>query len=329
MGERFECQAKRRGKIDSAELLAHNAEFLGASVQRDTFFRDDDGVIWRIRQEGDKLLLSHEHKHSGHGSENFRIRDVHESTITAEDVKRLLDRHGVLTTVVKTRKLFHLPLALVTVDEVEQLGWFTKLRADNENGLLTSMLLLGWREDDLMTESYLSMMQHQCQSKCVQLAMRWHDRIDEMTFGITSGILTALGLLVGVAFATGERLAVIAAIVTIAVADSGSDAFGVYMTRIAERGTSRRTALRHALLTVVGKFCFPLTFLVPIVTLPLSTAIWVDVVWGLIALSTLSTEQAIVAHESIGKTICRNVGLAIGIIAFSGLAGAAVDKIFT
>jgi len=333
MGERMEFQAKRYGEFSVAKLLEHNAEFLGENVQRDTFFRDDDEIIWRIREEGGACMLSHEHKHSGHSSEKFRVREVHESVVSADEVSQLLAKHGVLTTVVKTRKRFHLPLALVTIDEVEQLGSFTKLRAENEEGLRTTMLLLDWHDDDLMTESYLTLMQKQCQSKCVQLAMRWHDRIGELTFGICSGILTALGLLVGMAVSmaqsTNAKLAVIAAIITIAVADSGSDAFGVYMQRRGERGVSRATALRYAFSTLVGKFGFPLTFVVPIALLPLNIGVWVDIAWGLVALSILSTEQAIVARQSICKTACRNIGLAVAIIVFSAIAGAAVDKIFT
>ena len=57
--------------------------------------------------------------------------------------------------------------------------------------------------------------------------------------------------------------------------------------------------------------------------------VWVDIAWGLIALSTLSAEQAIVARQSVPKAIGRNVGLAVIIIVFSALAGAGIDALFT
>jgi VIT1/CCC1 family predicted Fe2+/Mn2+ transporter len=132
---------------------------------------------------------------------------------------------------------------------------------------------------------------------------------------------------VGVSSATGDQLAVVAAIVAIAVADSCSDAFGMYMAKVSERGVARKQAIRYALGTLAGKAFLPLTFLVPLLVLPLEAAVWVNLVWGALALALLSAEQAIVEQCSIARRIARNLGLALVIVANSILAGLLVGRL--
>ena len=55
-----------------------------------------------------------------------------------------------------------------------------------------------------------------------------------MSFGLASGVITSLGLVVGLAFGTESRIAVIGGIVTIAIADSLSDALGIHISEEAE-----------------------------------------------------------------------------------------------
>ena len=50
------------------------------------------------------------------------------------------------------------------------------------------------------------------------------------SFGLTSGITTTLGLAVGLQSGTESRLAVIGGVMTIAIADAMSDAFGVHIS---------------------------------------------------------------------------------------------------
>jgi hypothetical protein len=161
----------------------------------------------------------------------------------------------------------------------------------------------------------------------VQLVLRFHERVGELAFGITSGALTTMGALVGVWSATGDALAVVAAVVAIAVADSCSDAFGMYMAKVSERGVPPRRALRYALGTLAGKAFLPLTFLVPLLLLPLGVAVWVDLAWGALALALLSAEQAVVDQASVARRVARNLGLALVIVANSVLAGLLVGKL--
>jgi len=49
-------------------------------------------------------------------------------------------------------------------------------------------------------------------------------------FGLTSGIITTLGLMIGLYFSTKSMLAVIGGIIIIAVADSLSDSLGMHIS---------------------------------------------------------------------------------------------------
>jgi hypothetical protein len=52
-----------------------------------------------------------------------------------------------------------------------------------------------------------------------------------ISFGLTSGIITTLGLIVGLHSGTHSRVVVLGGIMTIAVADSLSDALGIHIAQ--------------------------------------------------------------------------------------------------
>ena len=54
------------------------------------------------------------------------------------------------------------------------------------------------------------------------------------SFGLTSGIITTLGLMVGLHYGTGSKLVVLGGILTIAIADAFSDALGIHMAEESE-----------------------------------------------------------------------------------------------
>ena len=51
-----------------------------------------------------------------------------------------------------------------------------------------------------------------------------------ISFGLTSGIITTLGLMVGLHSGTHSRVIVIGGILTIAIADAFSDALGIHIS---------------------------------------------------------------------------------------------------
>ncbi|UCF78866.1 MAG: hypothetical protein JSW03_00885 [Candidatus Eiseniibacteriota bacterium] len=113
-----------------------------------------------------------------------------------------------------------------------------------------------------------------------------------LTFGLTSGVITTLGLMVGLHSGTHSRLVVIGGIVTIAVADAFSDALGIHISEEAEHVHNTFEIWISTLATFASKFLFALTFVVPVIFLPLTTAIIVSLVWGFLILTLLSLHIA-------------------------------------
>lgn len=58
-------------------------------------------------------------------------------------------------------------------------------------------------------------------------------------FGLTSGIITTIGLMVGLYSSTNSKLVVIGGILTIAVADAFSDALGIHIAEESKHNGSK------------------------------------------------------------------------------------------
>jgi len=108
------------------------------------------------------------------------------------------------------------------------------------------------------------------------------------SFGLTSGIITTLGLMVGLHSGTHSKLVVLGGILIIAIADAFSDALGIHISEESEAKHTPREIWQSTISTFLAKFVFASTFIVPILLLPLSTAIVVSIVWGLSLLGIFS-----------------------------------------
>jgi predicted adenylyl cyclase CyaB len=313
---RTECEVKLEGALELRALLDRGGELLGQGVQKDYYLAGHKHL--RLREEQGQFTLTDKAEDTG---QRARIREVSSQVLSPQEASQLIKERGVRAVVCKKRTWVRLSGAIIRLDEVEHLGCFVEISTQDESSLSQTLEALGLEDRALIKQSYLDLMITRSLPSWVRLVLRFHDRVGEFTFGITSGVLTTIGVLVGVNSATSSRLSVIAAVAAIAVADSCSDAFGMYMVKVSERGSSANQALRFAFGTLVGKAVLPLTFIVPLLVLPLSAAVWVDLGWGAVMLALLSAEQAVVEQRSVARRIIRNLGLALVIIANSALAG--------
>jgi len=107
-------------------------------------------------------------------------------------------------------------------------------------------------------------------------------------FGLTSAVITTLGLMVGLHSGTHSRIVVLAGILTIAIADAFSDALGIHISEESDKTRTAKQVWGATIATFLTKFLFALTFAVPVLLLPLSVAIIVSLLWGLSILTALS-----------------------------------------
>ena len=109
-----------------------------------------------------------------------------------------------------------------------------------------------------------------------------------ISFELTSAVITTLGLMVGLHSGTHLKIVVLAGILTIAIADAFSDALGIHVSEEAENKHTIKQIWAVTISTFWAKFLFAMTFVVPVILFPLSTAIVISLIWGLSILSLLS-----------------------------------------
>ncbi|MFA4942298.1 MAG: hypothetical protein WC564_01510 [Patescibacteria group bacterium] len=113
-----------------------------------------------------------------------------------------------------------------------------------------------------------------------------------LSFGLTSAVITTLGLITGLDSSTGSRLVIISGIITIAIADAFSDALGIHVSVESENSSTPREIWEATISTFLAKLIFALSFLVPFIVFSIQLAFWISIVWGMIVLSSVSYQLA-------------------------------------
>ena len=135
-----------------------------------------------------------------------------------------------------------------------------------------------------------------------------------LSFGLTSGIITTLGLMVGLSSGTNSKLAVIGGIITIAIADAFSDALGIHMSEESENKHSAKEVWVATLSTFFSKFFLSLTFVIPVLLFKLQTAVIISTIWGFSMLCILSYTIATEQKKSPFKAILEHLLIAVIVI---------------
>jgi len=108
------------------------------------------------------------------------------------------------------------------------------------------------------------------------------------SFGFTSGIITTLGLIVGLDSSTHSTMVVIGGILVIAVADAMSDALGIHISEEAENHHTPKQIWCSTGFTFASKFVFAVQFVVPFLLYPQDLAINISIIWGLVLIAVFS-----------------------------------------
>lgn len=153
-----------------------------------------------------------------------------------------------------------------------------------------------------------------------------HQWLTGVSFGLTSGTITALGMLVGIYAATSSTLALVAGLVTMAIADGLADAAGLHVVEEAqiEEGRARynqKEVWMTTIVTFLSVTGFILTFVIPVLFFPINTAILIDIGWGMLLLILLNFYIAKIKNEKPVELIIEHVLLAIFVIIVSNWVG--------
>ena len=145
-------------------------------------------------------------------------------------------------------------------------------------------------------------------------------------FGLNSGVITTLGMMVGLSASTHSRLAVIGGIIAIAISDAFSDAVGIHISEEAEHRHSEREIWEATISTLVSKFGIALTFVIPILAFELRTAILASVGWGLALVVVYSYYLAVRQGVRPSKVLLEHVTIVILVIIITHYVGKWIGK---
>ncbi|MFA6027573.1 MAG: hypothetical protein WC752_01470 [Patescibacteria group bacterium] len=148
------------------------------------------------------------------------------------------------------------------------------------------------------------------------------------SFGLTSGIITTLGLIIGLDASSGSKAVVIGGIMIIAITDALSDALGVHVSEEAENKHSVREIWESTLATFGAKFIFALTFLVPVLIFPLNLAVIICVIWGLSLIVGFSAYIAKQDHAKAWMVIGEHLLITVVVIIATYYIGSWINKTF-
>jgi len=159
-----------------------------------------------------------------------------------------------------------------------------------------------------------------------------HQLITGLSFGLTTAVITSLGIIVGLWSATSSKLAVVAGIVIMAIADGLSDAISLHTAEEAEVEKEKaKHTKKEVWLTTIFTFLavcvFTLTFLFPIFLFPIKMAVIAAIFWGFFLLGLLNFYLAKMRKERPIKLISEHIFLASFVILISHLIGSQIPKI--
>ena len=109
---------------------------------------------------------------------------------------------------------------------------------------------------------------------------------------MTSGVITTLGVIVGLNAGTESLAAVMGGILVIALADAMSDALGIHIAQESNTDTSEKQVWAATFSTFVAKFLTAVSFAIPFVVLATNVAILISIAWGYLIICLLSYRLA-------------------------------------
>lgn len=142
-----------------------------------------------------------------------------------------------------------------------------------------------------------------------------------MSFGVTSAVITTLGMIVGLNSGTHSKMVVVGGILMIAIADAFSDSLGIHLSEEAKNNHTKKGVWGSTIFTFLFKFVFALTFLIPVLLFDLSLAVKISVVWGMLLLGGLSYYIAKRENASAWKVVGEHLVIAVVVIAATNSLG--------
>jgi VIT1/CCC1 family predicted Fe2+/Mn2+ transporter len=140
-------------------------------------------------------------------------------------------------------------------------------------------------------------------------------------FGLTSSIITTIGLMVGLFAGTNSRTVVLGGILTIAIADALSDALAMHIAEESDKGSSEKEVWTLTLSTLFAKFFFAIIFVVPVLFLEIALAVHASIAFGMILIALFSYWIAVSQKKNPVPVVAEHLGIAVVVVLATFFAG--------
>ncbi|WP_293444796.1 hypothetical protein [Persephonella sp.] len=140
-------------------------------------------------------------------------------------------------------------------------------------------------------------------------------------FGLTSGIITTLGMLIVLSAVSESKTVVLGGILSIAIADAASDAMGMHISEESHERAESKHIWQATISTFISKFIFAVTFLIPILTLNLDKTVIVSLIWGFFLIGIFSYKIAKDRNENPFTAVAEHTTIAVIVLAVIHFTG--------
>ena len=153
------------------------------------------------------------------------------------------------------------------------------------------------------------------------------DYLQGFYFGIISGTITVLGLIVGLRAGTMSKKAIISGILAISISDTLADGFGLYTSKKAEKIKDKSDGpLKSGITVIITKFLIANSFLLPVLLIKdINLGIVISMIWGCILISISTTYLSILRKEKKIINISKNLILTIFIVFITHYSGSQIN----
>lgn len=147
-------------------------------------------------------------------------------------------------------------------------------------------------------------------------------------FGLTSGVITTLGTILGLYSTTNSKLAIIGGILSIAIADAFSDSLGIHVSQEAEDHHPEKEVWESTVSTFAGKLIIALTFVIPALFLSIKLAVIASIIWGFFLLTVFNFYLAKSVNKNYCKIITEHLIITVFVITTTYFVGLFIRNFF-
>jgi len=145
-------------------------------------------------------------------------------------------------------------------------------------------------------------------------------------FGVASGVITTLGLMIGLFASTNSKGVVLGGILTIAIADSCSDAVGIHFSEESKGNITTLNIWLSTFFTFLSKLIVTLSFLPMIIILSLNLGIIINIIWGAFLLIAFSYIIAVKQKNNPYKAIFEHIFIMFVVVFITYYLGKVIEK---